>query len=111
MKLFFPITAAAGLVIFTATLEAQLPRITTVEPDTAKVGDLVSAKGQEMDNANVDMLYLTDGVNDFKCEMVEQTATAIKFKVPGTIKPGRWALMVRTKKGQLVEEPVKLTVK
>ena len=43
--------------------------------------------------------------------MVEQTATAIKFKVPETIKPGRWALMVHTKKGQLIEEPVKLTVK
>jgi len=49
---------------------------------------LVSAKGQEMDNANVDTLYLTDGVTDFKCQMVEQTATALKFRVPETIKPG-----------------------
>ena len=51
-----------------------------------------------MDNANVDTLYLSDGVNDFRCQMVEQTATAIKFKVPETIKPGRWALMVHTRK-------------
>jgi hypothetical protein len=109
MRIFFPITAAAGLVILTATLTAQ--HMAAVEPDTAKVGDLVSAKGQEMDNANVDTLYLTDGVNDFKCQMVEQTATAIKFKVPETIKPGCWALMVHTRKGQLIEQPVKLTVK
>ena len=111
MRFFFPITAVVGLVIFTATVKAQLPRMASVEPDTAKVGDLVSVKGQEIDNANVDTLYLTDGVNDFKCQMVEQTATAIKFKVPETIKPGRWALMVHTKKGQLIEQPVKLTVK
>ena len=52
MRTLFPITAVAGLVIFTATLKAQQPRMTTVEPDTAKVGDLVSAKGQEIDNAN-----------------------------------------------------------
>jgi hypothetical protein len=50
-------------------------------------------------------LYLTNSINDFKCQMVEQTATA-KFKVPETIKAGRWALMVHTKKGQLLEEPV-----
>ena len=72
---------------------------------------MVSAKGQEIDAANVDMLYLTDSIDDFKCQMVEPTATAIKFKVPETIEAGRWALMVHTKKGQLIEEPVKLTVK
>jgi hypothetical protein len=55
-------------------------------------------------------VYLTDGRNDFKCEVVEQTATAIRFKVSGTMKPGRWAVMVHTKKGQLIEQPVKLTV-
>ncbi len=61
-------------------------------------------------NANVDTLYLTDGTNDFKCQMVEQTATTIKFKVPDNMKAGRWALMVHTKKNQLIEQPVKLTV-
>jgi hypothetical protein len=34
---------------------------------------------------------------------MEQTATAIK--VPEAIKPGRWAFMVHTKKGQLAEQP------
>ena len=111
MRVFFPITAAAGLVILTATLTAQ--HMAAVEPDTTKLGDLVSAKGQEMDNA-VDTLYLTDGVKDFKCQTVEQTATAIKFKVrpsaPSAQRPG---LIVsgHTRKGQLIEQPVKLTVK
>jgi hypothetical protein len=41
---------------------------------------------------------------------VEQTATTIKFKVPDKMKAGRWALMVHTKKNQLIEQPVKLIV-
>ena len=92
------------------TTPARAQSVNAVEPSTAKAGDTVSAKGTEIDNATVDTLYLTDGTNDFKCQMLEQTATAIKFKVPDTMKPGRWAVMVHTKKGQLIEEPVKLTV-
>ena len=91
-----------------ATAHAQ--SVTAVDPPAAKAGDTVSAKGEAIDNGNVDSLYLTDGTNDFKCEVVEQSATAIKFKVPDTMKPGRWSVMVHTKKGQLIEEPVKLTV-
>ena len=58
----------AGLVMFSATLHAQ-SRITSVEPLTAKAGDTVNATGEEIDNANVDTLYLTDGTNDFKCQI------------------------------------------
>jgi len=109
MRLCLLITLLAGLVMFSATLQAQA-RITSVEPLTAKAGDTVNAIGEEIDNANVETLYLTDGTNDFKCQMVEQTATTIKFKVPDNMKAGRWALMVHTKKNQLIEQPVKLTV-
>jgi hypothetical protein len=109
MRLCLLITLLAGLVMFSATLQAQA-RITSVEPLTAKAGDTVNAIGEEIDNANVDTLYLTDGTNDFKCQMVEQTATTIKFKVPDNMKAGRWALMVHTKKNQLIEQPVKLAV-
>lgn len=84
--------------------------VTAVDPATAKGGDTVTATGAAIDASNVDSLYLTDGTNDIKCDVVEQTATAIKFKIPATIKPGRWAVMVHTTKGQFIEEPVKLTV-
>ena len=97
-----------GLLLFATSIRAQ--SITSVEPLTAKAGDTVSANGQEIDRAIVDTVYLTDGTNDFKCQMVEQTATNIKFKVPDTMKPGRWAVMVHTKKGQLIEQPVKLSI-
>ena len=109
MRLRLLVTLFAGLVMFSATLYAQA-RITSVEPPTAKAGDTVSAIGEEIDNANVDTLYLTHGTNDFKCQMVDQTGTTIKFKVPDKMKARRWALMVHTKKNQLIEQPVKLTV-
>ena len=93
---------------FSSVAKAQ--RITGVEPLEAKAGDTVTAKGDGIAKSDVDTFYLTDGKTDWKCEVVDQTATAIKFKVPNEIKPGRWALMVHTAKDQLIEEPVKLTV-
>jgi hypothetical protein len=107
MRLFLVITLLAGSLL---AVSARAQRITTVDPLSAKAGDTVSAKGEGIDKAAVDTLYLTDGTNDFKCEIIEQTATGITFKVSAGIKAGRWALMVHTTKNQLIEQPVKLTV-
>ena len=98
-----------ALVICAAGLRGQT-RILSVEPLNAKPGEMVTATGDGIDKGAVDVLYLTDGSNDFKCDMVEQSAKAIKFKVPGDMKKGRWALMVHTSAGQLLQQPVKLTV-
>ena len=45
-------------------------------------------------------------------QIVEQTATTIKFKIPSKAKPGRPALMFLTagKSPQLMEQPYKITV-
>ena len=110
MKLARIITLLLSMTAFSAGLLAQATRITSVEPASAKVGDAATAKGDGLDRANVDALYLTDGTNDLKCEVSAQTATEISFKVPKNAKPGRWALMVLTRKNQLIEQPVKLTV-
>jgi hypothetical protein len=98
----------AGILAFTSTLSAQ--RVTGVTPLEAKAGDTVIAKGEGIAKPDVDTFYLTDGKTDWKCEVVSQTATAITFKVPPEIKPGRWAVMIHTNKDQLIELPVKLTV-
>jgi hypothetical protein len=59
----------------------------------------------------VDKVYLTDGKNDFQVEVTEQTATAIKFKIPAKA-AGRLALMVLTtgKDAKLIEQPVKVEI-
>jgi hypothetical protein len=101
------VTLLAGCLI---AVPAQAQLITSVEPTLSKAGDTVSAKGEGIDKAAVDTIYLTDGTHDFKCEIVEQTATSITFKVPAGMKAGRWALMVHTTTNQLREQPVKLAV-
>ena len=101
--------AIAGVLLFACSLNAQ--KVTGVEPLEAKAGQTVTAKGEGIAKPDVDVFYLTDGKTDWKCQVVNQTATAITFKVPDEIKPGRWAVMIHTaSKDQLIEFPVKLTV-
>jgi hypothetical protein len=109
MRLPVVIKLLLALVVCAAGLRAQT-RILTVDPDTAKPGATVTANGEGIDKTAVDTLYLTDGSNDFKCEVLEQTAKSIRFKVPADMKKGRWALMVHTSAGQLLQQPVKLNV-
>lgn len=103
-----------SLALVTATLlVAQSARISTVEPQSAKAGDVCTAAGENLDKEHVKELYLTDGKNDFKVEIVEQTAAALKFKVPATAAAkGRLALMITTagKAPQMIEQPVKVTI-
>jgi predicted secreted protein len=58
-------------------------------------------------------LYLTDGKNDIACEMVDQTATTIKFKIPARAPKGaRLTVMVLTtgKDAKYIEQPVKIEI-
>lgn len=103
------IAGLAGLVIALCAFQV-LPRCTVVEPDTGKMGDLISAKGENLDKSAIADLYLTDGSKDTKVAISEQTGTEIKFKVP-QIKPGRYHLAILTaNKASLIEQPVVLTV-
>jgi len=110
MKLSFAISflVAASFVAY-----AESPRITAVEPQNGKVGDVIAITGENLQKDTVAKLYLTDGTNDIQVdEITEQTATSIKFKIPAKAKPGRLALMFLTsgKTGQLMEQPFKITI-
>src|SRR5215469_12776406 len=91
------VISLAILLSFSATGMAQIPRITGLDPLTAKVGDVVTATGEALGSAVVDELYLTSGGEDLKVEIVEQTDNLIKFRVPAGIKSGRWAPMTHMK--------------
>ena len=86
--------------------------MTTVEPESGKLGDILTVSGDNVDKTQVAELYLTDGKKDTKVEMTEQTPTSIKFKIPVKARPCRFALMVLTtgKEPKLIEQPVKVTV-
>ena len=104
------------LLAFPATAPSQpdaiTPIITSVEPGTAKIGDVLEVQGASLGQDVVAALYLTDGQTDTKVAIMEQTPTSIKFKIPPQAKAGRFALMVLTKgqNAKLIEEPVKVTV-
>jgi hypothetical protein len=108
LSLVISILVAASVVAY-----AESPRITAVDPQNGKAGDVITVTGENLQKDSVAKLYLTDGTNDIQVdEITEQTATSIKFKIPAKAKPGRLALMFLTagKIGQLMEQPYKITI-
>lgn len=102
----------AVLLLMTIALCAfqSLPRLTSVEPDTGKKGDVVTAKGENLNKNATGELYLTDGKNDTKVVISDQSDAEIKFTVPD-VKPGRYHLLTLTaNKASMIEQPVVLTV-
>ncbi len=89
-----------------------VPLIATVEPDTGKAGHAVQANGTSLDKSVVAGLYLIQDENTTEVKITSQTEAAIKFTVPGAVKPGRYRLMVLTNalNPQYIEEPVFFTV-
>lgn len=92
--------------------QAQMPMIISLDPTSGAVGDVLTARGQNLGRERVDAVYLTDGKTDIKVLIVEQTATSIQFRIPPEAKAGRLAVMVLTtgKEPKLIEEPVKITI-
>jgi IPT/TIG domain-containing protein len=104
----------ALLLLLTVPIRADFdtPLMNSVEPLSGSIGDVFAVTGENLDDVHVAAVYLTDGKNDIKTVIVEQTATTIKFKVPPEAKPGRFAVMVLTKgkAARYIEEPVKVTI-
>ena len=106
------VAALAAVLAASAFQGTTMPRMATVEPGNGKIGDVLTVSGENLDQAHVADVFLTDGSNDFKTQVSEQTAASLKFKIPEKIKPGRYALMILTKDKppKLIEQPVKVTV-
>ena len=117
MRLSFIAAVVVAVLSFPLALSAQtsFPRMTTVDPMTAKAGDVVTAAGENLDKNNVAEVFLTDNKSDFKVQITEQAASAIKFRVPDSVKAGRFGLVIRTPGTQAnpakdYVQPVKVTV-
>ncbi len=91
--------------------QTATPRLTTVEPGNGKVGDVIQVNGENLTKTAVAKLYLTDGKTDLLCEITEQSANLIKFKIPAKAS-GRLALMILTaeKEPKYIEQPVKVSI-
>ena len=103
-----PLFFAATLVLFG---QEAMPRMSSVDPQTGKAGDVVTVTGENLDKGNVGKVYLIDDKNDVMCEITAQTATSIKIKIPAKAS-GRMALMILTagKEPREIVQPVKMTI-
>ena len=110
MKLSF-VTSLLLAASFAAFAQQAMPRMTSVEPQNGKAGDVVVVSGENLEKATVSKVYLTDGKNDLEVSITEQSGKEIKFKIPAKA-TGRLALMVLTsgKEAKLIEQPVKVQV-
>jgi hypothetical protein len=110
MKLSFLLCLGALACVIGFTQEA-MPRMTTVEPMSGKIGDVVAVTGENLDKDNVAKVFLIDDKNDLPCEITEQSATSVKVKIPAKA-TGRMAFMIRTagKEPKDIVQPVKVTV-
>ncbi|MBZ5609025.1 MAG: IPT/TIG domain-containing protein [Acidobacteriia bacterium] len=90
--------------------QGLLPRCTSVDPDTGKTGDTVTAKGENLGKSNIAEVYLTDGQKDTPVTVSDQSDTELKFKVP-QLKAGRYHLLILTaNRASLIEQPVVFTM-
>jgi len=104
-------SAAAGWADNKDPKDNPVPLLDRVEPCKGKAGDVAIAYGQALDKGRVAEVFFTDGKTDLKVEILEQTATMIKFKIP--VAPARrYWLMLLTKAVEpaLLEQPVVVTV-
>ena len=92
--------------------QAAFPRMQAVSPDTGTIGTILTVTGENLGNDTVKSVYLTDDKTDWKTEIVEQTSSEIKVKIPSNAKAGRFSLMILTggAEPKLIVQPVKVTV-
>jgi hypothetical protein len=109
--------AIIAIILFPAPLwcwdnEPTVPMIRTVDPVKAKAGATVLVEGDALNAPRVVELYMTQGETDLKVEILSQTKTQIKFKVPADMAAARYSLTVMTGGNlpQLLVQPVFLTV-
>lgn len=113
MKRSLGLLLILGLALPLLLLAASgVPMMRSVDKDEAKRGDIVVIAGENLGKANVSELYLTNGKDDFKVDITEQTAASLKFKVGKDIRFGRYSLMILTggDTPMFIEQPVKLNI-
>jgi len=84
------------------------PRVTGVEPITAKIGASVTVVGENLGKGNVTAVYLSDSSEDYKVVIVDQTAGKIVVRIP-KVKAGDYNVSIQIKNDILIQ-PVRLSV-
>jgi hypothetical protein len=103
------LAAAVSLAIWA---QGAPSRISSVEPAHALVSEELVITGTNLSKAAVSDLFLTLRDDDFPLQILEQTDTNIRCRMPGDLKPGRFSLTILTSGDApaMIEQPVKVHV-
>ena len=98
------------LLLFAASLQAQTLR--SISPDSGKVGAVLRVQGSELSKQQIDSVYLSDQTLDMMVKVLNQTDNFIEFRIPPSVKPGRFQLVLKTagKQPRILEMPVYIKV-
>ena len=105
-----------GLTVTTAAAKdidpKPTPMMRVLQPATAKAGDSVLVSGENLGRQFISEVYVSDGTQDRKVRITEQTDLSIKFIVPVECKPGKYRIiaLLNALDPVLLEEPVILVV-
>jgi hypothetical protein len=89
----------------------QAIHLREVRPPEGIVGDVLIAHGDNLNASRVKELWLTNGQNDYKLEILEQGDHSIRFRLPDWVPAGRWRLMVLSNEDVLLEQPAYVKVR
>ena len=105
----------AVILLFAAALvllgQGTAPRMISVAPDTAKPDAVVTITGENLGKNQVKEVFLTMGKDEISIPIVTQKAETLEVKIPVTVKPGRYGLMILNADCTMyIEQPVKITI-
>ncbi len=103
--------AVAGPVLFAANSDETIPLMRRAEPAIVKAGETVTVFGQALDRSKVSDVMLTAEDKQIPVEVLEQTESFIRFRVPANLEPGRYyPAVLMAKESMVLVQPVILTV-
>jgi hypothetical protein len=91
---------------------SQAQVLKAVYPDNGKVGSVLRVHGTELNKERVDSVYLSDQTLDMMVKVVNQTDNFIEFRIPPSVKPGKFQLVIKTagKAPRILEQPFYIKV-
>jgi hypothetical protein len=102
--------ASLTVLALASPLPAQV--LERVKPDNGQVGTVLRAYGSDLGKQKIDSVYLSDQTFDMMVKVLNQTDQFIEFRIPPSVKSGKFQLVLKTagKEPVLLEQPVYVKV-
>jgi hypothetical protein len=103
-KILWPVIGSLIVCLFLVVLGRGIgnypfwsqPQVTAVDPPSGLPGEILTMLGRDLGKTRVAEVYLTDGIQRWKAEIVHQSARDIRFRMPANAEPGTLHLVLTT---------------